>query len=91
MPSFTNTLAGIGPLYDTGCYVTFAKHNVTVYNRCGRPILTGWRDHTITPKLWRFTLQPHPTQVPTPHAATATAYQTAFSAYDLPSVGALVR
>ena len=32
MPSFAKTLVRIGPLCDAGCYVTFAKHNVTVYN-----------------------------------------------------------
>ena len=91
MPSFANTLVGIGPLCDAGCYVTFSNHDVTIYNPHGRPILTGWINHTITPKLWRFALQPHPTQVPTLHAATETASLTAFSAYDLTSVGALVR
>ena len=91
MLSFANTLVGIGPLCDAGCYVTFAKNDVTVYNPCGRPILTGWQDHAVTPKLWRFALQTQPTHAPTPHAVTETVSLTVFSAYDLPSVGTLVR
>ena len=89
--SFFNTLVGIGRICDAGCYVTFSKHDVTFCNPRGRPILTVCRDHKITPNIWRFALQPHPTYIPTPHAATETASLTAFSAYDLPSVGALVR
>ena len=88
IPSFANNLVGICPLYDTVCYITFAKHDVTVYNPRGRPIPTGWRDYTITR---RFVLQLHPTQIPTPHAAKQTASLIAFSAYNLPSVGSLVR
>ena len=41
MPTFTNTLVGIGPIYDAGCTFTFTSKDVTVYSVIGLPILTG--------------------------------------------------
>ena len=33
IPTFTNTLIGIGPIYDTNCTVVFKKHDVTVISQ----------------------------------------------------------
>ena len=41
MPSFTNTLVGVGTICDADCTVLFAKHDVTVFSPEGNPILTG--------------------------------------------------
>ena len=90
MLSFNNTLIGIGPICNAVCYVTFTKHSVTIFNPQGHPILTGWRDHTVTPKLCRFALQPHATHFSSRHADNETALLTVSNAYDLPSVGVLV-
>ena len=43
MPSFTNTLVGVGPICDADCTVVFTKQDVTVLSSKGKPILTGWR------------------------------------------------
>ena len=58
IPSFTNTIVGVGPIWDADCTVLFAKHDVTVFSPGGKPILTGWREKGI-PKLWRFSLIPN--------------------------------
>ena len=42
MPFFTKTLVGAGPIWNADCAVLFTKHNVTVFLREGKPILTGW-------------------------------------------------
>jgi hypothetical protein len=44
MPSFTRTLIGIAPLYDTNLTVIFTKHDVKAYNQAGTTILEGWRN-----------------------------------------------
>ena len=44
MPSFTNTLIGIGPICDENFTVLFKKQDVTVFSPTGKPILTGWRE-----------------------------------------------
>ena len=89
MPTFTNTLVGIGPICDAGCTVTFASKDETVYLVRGLPIITGWRGKHM-PKMWRFALSP--TEDPTTPAKTINKRTSirAYSAYDLPSVAALV-
>ena len=44
MPSFTNTLVGVGPICDAECTVLFTNQDVTVLSPGGKPILTGWRE-----------------------------------------------
>ena len=44
IPSFTNTLVGVGPICDADCTVLFTKKYVTVLSPGGKPILTGWRE-----------------------------------------------
>ena len=55
MPSFTNTVIGVGPIYDEDCRVLFTKKDVVVISHEGKTILTRWRENTL-PKLWRFSL-----------------------------------
>ena len=57
MPTFTNTLIGVGPICDTNCTVVFKKEDVTVLSPQGKPILQGWREDKL-PRLWRFALSP---------------------------------
>ncbi len=86
MPSFVHSLVGIGPFCDADCSVTFTKTDVTVYDPKGQPIISGWRESTGS-KLWRFAL--YPTDVWHQPKSNHASLQ-AFSAYDLPSVEALV-
>ena len=90
MPSFSQTLVGIGPICDAGFAVTFSKEDVVVHDKTGRDILTGWRKPTGA-RLWRFSLLPKHAPTRSPSAPHQRASLTAFSAYDLPSVEALVR
>ena len=55
MPTFTNTLIGVGPICDANCTVVFKKEDVTVLSPKGEPILQGWREDK-PPRLWRFAL-----------------------------------
>ena len=41
MPSFTNTLIGVGPICDEDCTGIFTKKDVTVLSPKGKAILTG--------------------------------------------------
>ena len=91
---------GFGRICDNKCSINLHKHTVTVYEPQGIPFLQGWRYNTDA-KLWRFALCP---QNSTPsateediQASTLVSYAAgnssglqAFSAYDLPSVEALV-
>ena len=45
MPTFTNTLIGVGPICDANCTVVFSKEYVTVLSPKGKPILQGWREN----------------------------------------------
>ena len=90
MPSFKHTLLGIGKICDADCKVVFTKEAVVVYNAQQQPILSGWRE-TTGAKLWRIALSPEKGNLaPIPATATRSTLQ-AYSAYDLPSVEALVK
>ena len=56
MPSFTNTLIGVVPIYDADFKVLFTKKDVVVISPEGKNILTGWREKNL-PKLWLFYLK----------------------------------
>ena len=90
MKGFRDTLLGLGPICDAGCTVTFDDKAVTIKDREGRTVLSGWRDDD-GPRLWHINLRPSPDKLPSHASNAATAPLTAYSAYDLPSVGALVR
>ena len=90
MPGFKHTLIGVGPLYDADCTVTFTRAAVIVRDAQGIPVLTGWREQS-GPRLWIIALQPGKSNLPNmPHDANRTTLE-AYSAYDLPSVEALIR
>jgi len=57
MPSFTNSLIGLGPFVDTGHTVVFTATGVLVIHPDGHSILDGWRE-AAGPQLWRFPLTP---------------------------------
>ena len=55
IPTFTNTLIGVGPICDADFTVVFNKEDVTVLSPKGKPILQGWREDKL-PRLWRVAL-----------------------------------
>ena len=89
-PDFEHTLIGIGGFCDAGCQVVFDKTSVTIYDRQDRPVLQGWRESDGA-RLWRFSLLPEPTDLLPASEESQTTTLGAYSAYDMPSVEALVR
>ena len=57
MPSFIDSLIGLGPFVDTGHTVVFTATGVLVIHPDGHSILDGWRE-AAGPRLWRFPLTP---------------------------------
>ena len=74
------------------CTVTFLKRAVNIYSPNGTPLITGWREPD-GPRLWRMYLLPKPEDAPqlSLDPVTRNTSLQYFSAYDLPSVEALVR
>ena len=94
MPGFTHNLLGIGNLCDKYCRVVFTKRSVVIYDKTDRSFLAGWREANGA-KLWRISLNPELNSLPTlpngpKHKPQEEATLDAFSAYNLPSVEALV-
>lgn len=89
MPSFAHTLIGLGPICDADCSAHFTKHQIVIYDPHGAPLITGWREPSGA-RLWRIALCPDDDDVPGFVEPAQTASLAAFSAYDLPSVRALV-
>ena len=89
MPSFTNTLIGVGPICDSDCTVIFTRQHVTVLSPKGKAILIGWREKKLT-RLWRFALKPTENVI-NYYRTTSPTTPAVHSAYDLPSLEALVR
>ena len=89
MPSFTNTLIGVGPIYDANCTFVFKKKDLPVLSPEDKKILKGWREKKL-PRLWRFSLKPNKSIINgyTTTIQTNTAVQ---SAYNLPRIEALVQ
>ena len=88
MPGFRHNLVGISKWCDDDCTVKYTKKDVTIYNLQGVPIVRGWRESPPS-KLWCMALVPEENQNIEDHE-DKTAPLSAFSAYDLPSVEALV-
>ena len=91
MPGFQENLVGTGPICDADYSVTFTKEAVSIYSPKGHRVLMGWRE-TEAPRLWRMSLLPEERNTPditAPNAQQSTL--KAFSAYNLPSVEALIR
>ena len=90
MPGFSHTLLGVGPICDADCTVTFRKDSVVVRDATNRFILTGWIE-AQAPYLWRIALIPDNMDIPKVPQDALRVSLVAYSAYDLPSVEALVR
>ena len=88
VPSFTNTLVGVGPICNANCTVVFTKQDVIVISPEDKSILTGWIEKE-PPKLWLFSLKPTE-ELLMQHPPKRQKTTSAYSAYDLPSVEALV-
>ena len=84
MPSFTNTLIGVGPICDANCIVVFKKKDVTLLSPEGKKILKVWREKKL-PRLWRFALKPHENII-NDYTTTSQTTPTVHSAYNLPSI-----
>ena len=89
MPGFCHTLIWVGPLCDADCTVTFTLEAVIVRDTQGIPVLTGWCEAS-GPQLWRISLQPGEANLPRMPNTENLATLEAYSAYDLPSVTALI-
>ena len=92
MPGFAHNLVGIGGFCDEDCTVTYTKTDVTIYDPSGVAIVRGWREPPPS-ELWRMSVVAEGEEVPKPRMVpgSKTVSLAAFSAYDLPSVAALVR
>ena len=89
MPTFTNTLFGVGPICYADSIVVFKKEDVTVLSPIGEPILQRWGEYKL-PRLWRFPLIPDTKQKGI-YTTTSQNKPEANNVYDLPSMEALVR
>ena len=90
MPGFRYNLICVGPLCDADCTVTFTRMAVIVRDARGLPVITRWHKHS-GPRLWRIALQPGESNLlKMPHTAHRNTLE-AYSAYNLPSVEALIR
>ena len=99
MPGFTHNIFGIGNICDKYCKVLFTKNCVSIYDSNDQPFLKGWIE-TYRAKLWRISLRPYlisdltkcapRNEDTTAHSQEKQATLEAFSAYDFPSVEALV-
>ena len=90
MPGFRYTLVGVGPLCDADCTVTFTRKAIIIRDKQGIEVLTGWREATGS-RLWRISLQPGESNLPSMSNDAFVATLASYSAYDLPSVAALIR
>ena len=88
MPSFTNTIVGVGPICDADCTVVFTKQDVTLLSPKREAIITGWREKKL-PKLCSFALKPTEEMIKN-HTSTRLTTPAAHSAYNRQSVEVLV-
>ena len=89
MPGFQHNLLGIGEFFDADCKVVFTKTSVTIFDKKGEPVITGWR-YNNGPKSWNISLLPNEDDAPVKNQAGHTTLGV-YSAYDLPSVAAFVQ
>ena len=89
MPSLTNTIVGVGPIYNADCTILFTKQDVTLFSPGGNPILTGWRKKELL-RLWRFALKPTK-ELLLHHTKKRQTTLSVYSAYDLKSLELLVQ
>ena len=89
IPSFCHTLLSVVLMCDAECAVTFTQEAVILCDKKGTAVLTGWREATGA-RLWRISLQPGESNLPSMTNNAKHATFAAYSAYDLPSVAALI-
>ena len=58
MPGFHHNLLGIGEFCDADCKLLFTNTSVTIFDKKGEPLITGWKDNNCT-KLWNISLLPN--------------------------------
>ena len=90
MTGLRHNLIGVGPLCDADCTFTFTREEVIVCNKQDTDVLTGWREAT-GPRIWRISLQPGESNLPSMPNDAKQATLAAYSAYDLHSVTALIK
>ena len=90
MPEFLENLVGVGPMCEANFNVTFTKHSVNIYSPTWAPIITGWSETTGL-QLWRMSIMPNPLYIPPIPDDNKTTTLQAISAYDPPSVEALIQ
>ena len=90
MPGFRHNLLGVCPLCDAGCTVKFTHKTVIVQDKLGTSVITGWCEATGS-RLWRTYLQLGESNLPSMPNGANLATLAAYSAYDLPSVAALIK
>ena len=88
MPGFHHNLMGIGEFCDADCNVLFTKTSVTIFDKKGEPVITGWWDNN-GPKWWNISLLPNEDDYPVINKSEQTMIEV-YIAYDIPSVSALV-
>ena len=88
IPSLTDTLIGVGHICDAKRTVIFKTKDVTVLSPEGKKILTGRREKKLL-RLWHFALKPEDNSI-TDYKTTNQTTPVAHSAYELPSIEALV-
>ena len=89
MPYSTNKIIVVGSICDANCTIVFKKKDVTALSTEGKQILRGWREKKL-PRLWRFPLKPNENSIKK-YTTTNQKSLAAHSAYDLPSIEAVVR
>ena len=75
---------------DAKSAVAFTREAVIVRNKQGTAVLAGWREAT-GPRLWRISLQPGDSNLPSIPNDSKQATLAPYSTYDLPSIAALIR
>ena len=92
MMGFHENLVGIGLICDAQYSVLFNDKLVTIISPTSIPVLKGWREATGN-RMWCMSLLPNAEKVTTVEASpgVTTTTSKAYSAYDLPSVEALIR
>ena len=89
MPSFINTLTGIGFIWYYNCIVLFENHNMKVFSPGGKTILILWREKEI-PKLWHLDLWPSKEHLPNQTPEFKQKTLSAYSVSNLPITESLV-
>ena len=89
IPGFHHNIMGIGEFCDANCKVLFANTSVTVFEKKGGPVITGWRDNNSL-KLCNISLLPNEYDSLVRNKEEQTP-PGVYIASNLPSVAALVR